>query len=63
MTDKNLSIFECLEADELGVIEKSTTTHPSAIFCFFSVMELIEEVGSGGRDRTANLGVMNPPLR
>ena len=28
----------------------------------FLSIELIEDFGSGGRDRTADLGVMNPPM-
>ena len=31
-------------------------------FCFVLKVELIEDLGSGGRDRTADLGVMIPTL-
>jgi len=34
MTDKNLSIFECLEADEIGVIEKKYSNSPEPDFLF-----------------------------
>ena len=46
------------------VFEKTTATLQqlvvSSIFYFVLVIEFIQDIGSGGRDRTADLGVMNP---
>ena len=40
-----------------------TTTAPGPVLYFLVSLEFIEVIGSGGRDRTADFGVMNPPLR
>ena len=60
---ENLSIFEGLEWYEVK-FEKTTATLQqlvvSSIFYFVLVIEFIQDIGSGGRDRTADLGVMNP---